>query len=150
MNLHVPVMLEKVKSFIPNNKRINVIDATFGAGGYSKSILNDFNINKMVAIDRDPVSKVFADELNKKYKNFKLVNDKFSNIENIIKKINSDSKKYDVIIFDLGISSNQLDDPSRGFSFQNDGPLDMNMGSSSKKAYDIVNSYEEMKLANIK
>ena len=149
MNLHVPVMLNQVKSFIPNNKKINVIDATFGGGSYSKSILNEFNINKIVAIDRDPLSKIFAKEIIQKYKNFKLINDKFSNIEKIINNISIKNKKFDVIIFDLGISSNQLEDPSRGFSFQSDGPLDMNMGSSSKKAYDIVNLYDEKKLANI-
>ncbi len=149
MNLHVPVMLDQVKSFIPNNKKINVIDATFGGGSYSKTILNEFNINKIVAIDRDPLSKIFAKEIIQKYKNFKLINDKFSNIEKIINNISIKNKKFDVIIFDLGISSNQLEDPSRGFSFQSDGPLDMNMGSSSKKAYDIVNLYDEKKLANI-
>ena len=148
-NKHIPVMLEEVKSFIPNRKNINVIDATFGSGGYSSSIIKEFKVNQLIAIDRDPISEIFAKELKNKYINFKLVNDKFSNIDRIIKEVNSRDKKYDVIIFDLGVSSNQLDNANRGFSFQKDGPLDMNMGTSSTKAYEIVNLYEEKKLADI-
>ena len=142
-------MLEEVKSFIPNSKKINVIDATFGSGGYSSSIIKEFKVNQLIAIDRDPISEIFAKELKNKYINFKLVNDKFSNIDRIIKEVNSRDKKYDVIIFDLGVSSNQLDNASRGFSFQKDGPLDMNMGTSFTKAYEVVNLYEEKKLAEI-
>ena len=148
-NKHIPVMLEEVKSFIPNRKNINVIDATFGSGGYSSSIIKDFKVNQLIAIDRDPISEIFAKELKNKYINFKLVNDKFSNIDRIIKEVNSRDKKYDVIIFDLGVSSNQLDNANRGFSFQKEGPLDMNMGTSSTKAYEVVNLYEEKKLADI-
>jgi len=81
--------------------------------------------------------------------NFKLVNDKFSNIDNIINKYYSNNKKFDVIIFDLGVSSNQLEDPNRGFSFKEKGPLDMNMGSGDKKAYDVVNLYDEKEIAKI-
>ena len=142
-------MLEEVKSFIPKSKKINVIDATFGSGGYSSSIIKDFKVNQLIAIDRDPISEIFAKELKNKYINFKLVNDKFSNIDRIIKEVNSRDKKYDVIIFDLGVSSNQLDNANRGFSFQKDGPLDMNMGTSSTKAHEVVNLYEEKKLADI-
>ena len=148
-NKHIPVMLEEVKSFIPNRKNINVIDATFGSGGYSSSIIKEFKVDQLIAIDRDPISEIFAKELKNKYINFKLVNDKFSNIDRIIKEVNSRDKKYDVIIFDLGVSSNQLDNANRGFSFQKEGPLDMNMGTSSTKAYEVVNLYEEKKLADI-
>ena len=142
-------MLEEVKSFIPKNKKINVIDATFGSGGYSSSIIKEFKVNQLIAIDRDPISEIFSKELKNKCINFKLVNDKFSNIDQIIKKVNSRDNKYDVIIFDLGISSNQLDNANRGCSFQKDGPLEMNMGISSKKAYEVVNLYDEKKLADI-
>ena len=54
-NNHVPVMLNEVLSFIPKEKKINLIDATFGGGGYSRAILKDFNIKKLIAIDRDPI-----------------------------------------------------------------------------------------------
>ena len=57
-NNHVPVMLKEVLSFIPKNKIINLIDATFGGGGYSKAILKDFDIKNLIAIDRDPISKI--------------------------------------------------------------------------------------------
>ncbi len=145
INKHIPVMLDQVKSFIPKDKKISVIDATFGGGGYSSSILEEFNVSELLAIDRDPISQIFAKKIKKKFLNFKLINDKFSNIDKIIKK----SKKYDLIIFDLGISSNQIDIAERGFSFQNKGPLDMNMGLSNIKAYDIINLYDEKKIANI-
>ena len=62
-NSHVPVMLKEVLSFIPNDKKINLIDATFGGGGYSKAILKDFNIKNLIAIDRDPISQIFYDKL---------------------------------------------------------------------------------------
>ena len=58
-NKHIPVMLEEIKSYIPINKELNIIDATFGGGGYSKAILEEFNVKNLVAIDRDPISKVF-------------------------------------------------------------------------------------------
>ena len=63
-NQHVPVMLEEVMSFIPSNKKINLIDATFGGGGYSKAILKKFDVKNLVAIDRDPISKIFFDKKN--------------------------------------------------------------------------------------
>ena len=58
-NNHIPVMLKEVLSFIPKDKKINLIDATFGGGGYSKAILKNFNIKNLIAIDRDPISKFF-------------------------------------------------------------------------------------------
>ncbi len=64
-NLHKPVMLNQIKSFIPKTKKINLIDATFGGGGYSKAILNEFNIDNLIAIDRDPITKIFANKIKK-------------------------------------------------------------------------------------
>jgi len=143
-------MLEEVQSYIPHNKEINVIDATFGGGGYSRAILAKFDVKRLVAIDRDPISKIFARDLNKKYNNFSLVNGCFANIDQLIFSNTQIKKiKFDVIIFDLGLSSNQLDNGNRGFSFMKEGPLDMTMGSSSIKASDIINSYSEEQLANI-
>ena len=149
-NNHIPVMLEEVQSYIPQDKKINVIDATFGGGGYSRAILEKFNVKKLVAIDRDPISKIFARDLNKKYNNFSLVNGCFGNIDQLIlNNSQSNKNKFDVIIFDLGLSSNQLDNENRGFSFMKDGPLDMTMGSSRTKVSEIINSYSEEQLANI-
>ena len=149
INSHIPVMLDQVKSFIPISRNLNLIDATFGGGGYSKAILEEFNIKNLLAIDRDPTAKIFYNELKKKFKNIELFNEKFSKIDEIIKKSKFSKINFDVIIFDLGVSSNQIDNPDRGFSFQNEGPLDMKMGSSTLNAYEIVNSFDETKLADI-
>ena len=142
-------MLEEIISFIPKNRSINVIDATFGGGSYTKEILKRFKVSEFLAIDRDPVSKVFSEQIKLDYKNFTLVNDKFSRLKEIVEETNLLNKKFDVIIYDLGTSSNQLDNSKRGFSFINKGKLDMRMGSSEKNAYDIINNYEEKNLAKI-
>ena len=148
-NNHIPVMLEEVLAYIPSDKKINVIDATFGGGSYSKSILNKFNVNKLIAIDRDPISKVLAEDLIKNFNNFSLINGCFSRIDSLIFETENQNTKYDAIIFDLGLSSNQLDNGERGFSFMKDGPLDMGMGNNDKKASDIINNYSEEKLSDI-
>jgi len=149
-NRHIPVMLNEVKSFIPVDKKINIIDATFGGGGYSKSILENFNVDKLIAIDRDPITKIFAKDLKKKFNNFSLINGCFSKIEELVlSQKNNKKNEFDIIIFDLGISSNQLDNPARGFSFMLDGPLDMGMGNNTKKVSEIINTYSETELANI-
>ena len=148
-NLHNSVMINEIISFLPLKKSINVIDATFGGGGYSKTILEKFNVNQFLAIDRDPISKIFAKELEIKFPNFTLINDKFSKIEEIVNNTKFKDKKFNIILFDIGTSSNQIDNAQRGFSFNKSGPLDMRMGNSDKNAYDIINNYEEKNLANI-
>ncbi len=142
-------MIKEIISFLPLKKSINVIDATFGGGGYSKTILEKFNVNQLLAIDRDPISKIFAKEIETKFSNFTLINDKFSKIEEIVNNTKLKDKKFDIIIFDIGTSSNQIDNAKRGFSFNKAGPLDMRMGPSDKSAYDIINKYEEKNLADI-
>ena len=148
-NLHKPVMIKEIISFLPLTKSINVIDATFGGGGYSKTILEKFNVNQLLAIDRDPISKIFSKEIESEFSNFTLINDRFSRIEQIVNKTKLKDNKFDIILFDLGTSSNQIDNAQRGFSFNKSGPLDMRMGPSNKNAYDIINKYEEKNLANI-
>lgn len=148
-NLHNSVMINEIISFLPLKKSINVIDATFGGGGYSKTILEKFNVNQLLAIDRDPIAKIFAKEIESKFSNFTLINDKFSKIEEIVNNTKFKDKKFDIILFDIGTSSNQIDNAQRGFSFNKSGPLDMRMGSSDKNAYDIINNYEEKNLADI-
>ena len=148
-NLHKSVMIKEIISFLPLKKSINVIDATFGGGGYSKTILEKFNVNQLLAIDRDPISKIFAKEIESKFSNFTLINDKFSKIDEIVNNIKFKDKKFDIILFDIGTSSNQIDNAQRGFSFNKSGPLDMRMGNSDKNAYDIINNYEEKNLADI-
>ena len=142
-------MINEIISFLPLKKSINVIDATFGGGGYSKTILEKFNVNQLLAIDRDPISKIFAKEIESKFSNFTLINEKFSKIEEIVNNTKFKDKKFDIILFDIGTSSNQIDNAQRGFSFNKSGPLDMRMGASDKNAYDIINNYEEKNLADI-
>mgnify|MGYP001435077068 CR=1 FL=1 len=148
-NLHNPVMLKEIISYIPSNKSINVVDATFGGGGYSREILKTFDVTELLAIDRDSISNILSKDLKSKYSNFSLVNDKFSRIDKIVEESNMAQKKFDVILYDLGISSNQIDNSDRGFSFNKKGPLDMRMGKNEKNAFDIVNKFEENNLANI-
>ena len=150
INIHEPVMLEEVKKFIPVTKKINIIDATFGGGGYSKALLEEYNVNQLIAIDRDPITEVIAKDLSKRYKNFKIINGCFSKIDELIySNCTNKTKKFDIIIFDLGLSSNQINDPKRGFSFMKEGPLDMDMGGSKVRASEIINNFSERKLADI-
>ena len=150
INIHEPVMLEEVKKFIPVTKKINIIDATFGGGGYSKALLEEYNVNQLIAIDRDPITEVLAEDLSKRYKNFKIINGCFSKIDELIYlNCKNKTKKFDIIIFDLGLSSNQINDPKRGFSFMKEGPLDMDMGGSKVRASEIINNFSEGKLADI-
>ena len=150
INIHEPVMLEEVKKFIPVTKKINIIDATFGGGGYSKALLEEYNVNQLIAIDRDPITEVIAKDLSKRYKNFKIINGCFSKIDELIySNCTIKIKKFDIIIFDLGLSSNQINDPKRGFSFMKEGPLDMDMGGSKTRASEVINNFSERKLAGI-
>ena len=150
INIHEPVMLEEVKKFIPVTKKINIIDATFGGGGYSKALLEEYNVNQLIAIDRDPITEVIAKDLSKRYKNFKIINGCFSKIDELIySNCTNKIKKFDIIIFDLGLSSNQINDPKRGFSFMKEGPLDMDMGGSKVRASEVINNFSERKLADI-
>merc|ERR1712166_175059 len=102
----------------------NFIDCTFGGGSYTKEILK-FPNTKVIALDRDRTVIKTVEKIKKKYLDrFLFHNEKFSNLEKIIK----NEKKIDAIIFDLGISSFQLADMSRGFSFKSKEKIDMNMG----------------------
>ena len=149
-NKHIPVMIEEVKSYIPINKKLNIIDATFGGGGYSKIILENFKIGKLIAIDRDPLSNFFAKRLSQKYNNFKLINGCFGEIDKLIEKENLNNQtQFDLIIFDLGLSTNQLEDPKRGFSFLTNSPLNMGMGKNKKTVLNVINKYSEDQLSNI-
>ena len=150
INIHEPVILEEVKKFIPVAKKIDIIDATFGGGGYSKVLLEEYNVNQLIAVDRDPITQVIAKDLSKRYKNFKIINGCFSKIDELIySNCTNKTKKFDIIIFDLGLSSNQINDPKRGFSFMKEGPLDMDMGGSKIRASEVINNFSERKLAGI-
>jgi len=148
-NKHIPVLMKKAIEYLPNKKNLNVIDATFGGGGYSKSILKNFKIDNLIAIDRDPSVKKFAKKI--KNKKFILFEGQFSNIDQIILKYmnKKNIKGFDAIFFDLGLSSNQIEDKNRGFSFNLNGPLDMRMNKKGLSAYELINNFSETKIANI-
>ena len=145
--IHIPVLLDEVIKALSLTKDEVYVDATFGLGGYTKAILKNENC-KVVAIDRDPHAKVFADRLKKSYADrFYFKMGKFSELGNFLNEL----KIYEVagVVFDLGVSSPQLDIQSRGFSFKLDGPLDMRMSSEGPTADEFLDKVEENTLANI-
>ena len=145
---HLPVMVDEIISFLGPKSEEVYLDCTFGQGGVSKKILNQAKC-KVIAIDRDIESKIFADKIKKKFKDSFFFNlDKFSNIEKILSK--NKVKKINGLILDLGVSNTQLNNPSRGFSFSNNGPLDMRMDKNSElTAEKVVNHFSEIELSDI-
>lgn len=142
--LHKPVLISHITKLLDVKPQGIYIDCTFGAGGYSKAILEANNNCKLIAIDQDPNTKSTADIFKEIYKErFSFVNDNFVNLPNITK------EKIDGIVMDIGVSSMQIDNANRGFSFAKDGPLDMRMSCNGTKASDIINKMPEQELANI-
>ena len=143
---HFPVMIEEViKICNPEIGKKIFLDCTFGGGGYSKALLN-FPNAQVIAIDRDKSVIQRAELLKKKFpKQFIFHNLKFSNLDTIINRNN----KPDVIIFDLGLSTFQLQDLSRGFSFKAKEKIDMQMGLSSISAEEVINNFDEIELRTI-
>ena len=140
---HFPVMLDEViQTCLPANKDQLIIDCTFGGGGYSKELLKLPN-TKVIAIDRDKSAISRAKYLQKDYPDkFTFYNEKFSNLEKVIK----NKSKPDIIIFDLGLSTFQLQDYSRGFSFKSSEKIDMQMGLSETSAENVINTLDEKSL----
>ena len=142
---HYPVMLNQIISIISPQHGGTFIDCTFGGGGYSKAILNFPNTN-VIALDRDDSVKKYANVLLKQFPNrFNFFQNKFSNLEKIVKP--NDNPK--AIIFDLGLSSFQIDDSNRGFSFKNRGPLNMQMGINTFSAHEAINKLKNNQLTYI-
>ncbi len=141
---HYPVMLsEMLKALFPKDGE-TYIDGTLGAGGYTKAILDCANCN-VISIDRDKTAIKMAESWASNYKGrLKILNGCFGDITNMI------DYKIDGLVLDLGVSSMQIDQAERGFSFRFDGPLDMRMGKGAKiSATEFVNTAEEKELANI-
>ena len=137
---HFPVMLNEVVkiSSLPSNKKF--IDCTFGGGGYSREILK-FPDTTVEAIDRDKKAIPIAKSLKKKFpQRFRFYQAKFSQVDTILK------ENVDAIIFDLGLSSIQLDDLDRGFSFKSNKKLNMTMGLNEISALDAINNLSEKNL----
>ena len=143
--IHYPVMLDQILSIISPQHGGTFIDCTFGQGGYSKAILKHPN-TKVFALDRDELGEQYSKNLLKKFpKRFNFIKSKFSNLS----KITSSDINPKAIIFDLGLSSLQLTDSKRGFSFNSESLLNMEMGINKFTAYDVVNKFDKKNLANI-
>lgn len=137
---HIPVMVEEVIELLQCQKGNIVLDATLGEGGHSCKILERVSLRLLIGIDWDPLAIEISKERLKKFQAvIKLINTGFQNIKSVLGQIQLES--VDGVLFDLGISSHQVNDAQRGFSFKREGPLDMRMDlSKEKKAYDIVNN----------
>ena len=154
---HIPVLLGSVLSALGDVQGKTIVDCTFGAGGYSRAFLE--RGANVIAFDRDPNVVVDANALRGEFGNrFKFIPQPFSNIGDL-------EQSVDAIVFDLGISSMQIDIPERGFSFRADAPLDMRMDNREKEQIltaaqlieslsvaeiaDILRNYGDVKKANI-
>jgi len=144
---HIPVMLSEVLAQLDPKDGEIIVDGTFGAGGYSQAILESADC-KIIAIDRDPEAFRLSGELATAYPGRVLaVLGRYSEMVELAASEGFNSVRG--VVLDLGVSSMQLDEPSRGFSFSQDGPLDMRMGQGGPSARDIVNSLGEQELAEI-
>jgi len=144
---HIPVLLSQVvESLNPRDGEI-FIDGTFGAGGYTRALLKAADC-RVIGIDRDPTAIAGAEKLCAEFAGWLSVSEgPFSRLDAIAAE--QGAPKVDGVVLDIGVSSMQLDDPERGFSFQSDGPLDMRMSLKGPSAADVVNSMDEEELARI-
>lgn len=144
MTYHIPVLAQESIEGLNINPKGNYVDATFGGGGHAKLILEKLTTGKLAAFDRDPdaIANISND------KNLVFFPHNYRFIKNFLDY--SDLLPVDGILADLGVSSHQFDEASRGFSFRFDAPLDTRMNTKSgKKAADIINSYSESDLIHI-
>ena len=146
-NRHIPVLLQEVINQISPKDGGIYVDATFGAGGYSRAVLDAADCT-VYAIDRDPDAITEGQALADEYAGrLKLIHGEFGRIEALL---NAEGiSQVDGIMMDIGVSSMQIDRCERGFSFQKDGALDMRMSQKGLSAYDVVNKYGEKEIADI-
>ena len=143
---HAPVLLAEVIEALAPQAGDVIIDATFGAGGYTRAILETGAT--VIALDRDPTVQPHADAVANDYPGqFRLVRTPFSGLAEAF--ADSGEARLDGVVFDIGVSSMQLDQAERGFSFMRDGPLDMRMSDEGETAADIVNSWDHGPMAHI-
>lgn len=141
---HIPVLLKEVIDVLDIRPNGIYVDGTFGAGGYTEAILNAAPNVRVFAIDQDETAIAAGQNLVQKYApRLTLIHGRFGDMANLI------DEPVDGIVLDIGVSSMQIDQPQRGFSFQKDGPLDMRMGQTGQTAADVVNTFKESDLADI-
>lgn len=139
---HIPVLLDKVLETLKDVCGKTIVDCTFGAGGYTRAFLRAGA--NVIAFDRDPNVLQTANSILAEFpNNFTFINKPFSEIQNFI------ISAPDAIVFDLGISSMQIDEGDRGFSFRFDGPLDMRMESAGQTASELIENTSVSELAKI-
>ncbi len=146
---HISVLLNESIEELNLNENSIVVDCTLGRAGHSSEILKKIPNGMLIAFDQDEEAIIESEEkLNKIAKNYKLIRSNFANIKEELKKINIEH--VDAILYDLGVSSPQLDEQERGFSFHKDARLDMRMDKSKElDAYKVVNEYSIQELENI-
>lgn len=144
---HIPVLGSAALAFLSPRDGSVYIDATFGAGGYTRAILDAADC-RVIAVDRDRSAIERGGELCRSYGGrLMLAEERFSNLESVAQ--GAGHAAVDGVVLDLGVSSMQLDEAERGFSFRSDGPLDMRMGAQGPTAADVVAAASERDLANI-
>ncbi|MCE9650864.1 MAG: 16S rRNA (cytosine(1402)-N(4))-methyltransferase RsmH [Parvibaculum sp.] len=144
---HIPVMLADVLEALRPKDGGLYVDGTFGAGGYTSAILGSADC-AVLAIDRDPNAILRGRELQSKFAGrLTLIEGCFGDMAELVRGLGHEA--VDGVVLDLGVSSMQLDEAERGFSFQKDGPLDMRMSGQGLSAADVVNTFDEPDLARI-
>lgn len=144
---HVPVLLNESIDLLNINPSGIYVDATAGGGGHSAKILSKLSSGRLIAIDQDPDAICNLKNKFKGFKNIDILKGNFADIKNLLSAINVHS--VDGILMDLGVSSFQLDEGDRGFSFHKDAILDMRMSKNGISAQDIVNTYTKEELIKI-
>ena len=141
---HIPVLLDRVVDWLAPHARGRYVDATFGAGGYTRAILQTAGA-RVIGLDRDQGAIARgADLVEQARGRLELVEERFGNLQAVVA-----DASVDGLVFDLGVSSMQLDQAERGFSFRLGGPLDMRMGRTGLSAADVVARASERDLASI-
>jgi 16S rRNA (cytosine1402-N4)-methyltransferase len=140
---HIPVLLPEVIAALAPNSGDTVVDGTFGAGGYTRALLAAGA--HVIAIDRDPRALALGAALDSSA--LTLIDGEYADMDKLVHARGVDA--VDGITIDIGVSSMQLDEADRGFSFQADGPLDMRMSQQGETAADVVNTRPEAELADI-
>ncbi|MDO8580155.1 MAG: 16S rRNA (cytosine(1402)-N(4))-methyltransferase RsmH [Candidatus Omnitrophota bacterium] len=147
---HIPVMLKEVLDYLSPQPGHVIVDGTLGLGGHARAILEKIGPQgRLIAMDRDAQSLTIAQERLKDYQSQStLIHGDFRYIPKFLYELNI--KEVDGILLDLGISSFQLDNPLRGFSLRQEGPLDMRLDQGSYiSAFDLINSLSEHELSRI-
>ena len=142
-NLHIPIMANEVLSLIDNKNNLSILDCTFGGGGHSTKFLEKGH--HVTAIDQDENANIIAKKLKKKFPNFFFYKSNFKNFD----LLDLDKKKFNLVLLDLGFSSNQLADSDIGLSFKENSKLNMNYLGGDLNAYKIINYYEKDELQRV-